>query len=91
MTQTDVCSAPWNYTDTGNAFCLMSDEALGSERGQSRCRLYADEAAAVGAERIAIHARGAFSLRSLDNGKQERGRTCCHHPSPQRLGDVSKG
>lgn len=38
----------------------MSDSALGDERGQSRCRLYADKAAAIGAETIAIHARGLF-------------------------------
>lgn len=49
---------------------LMPDSAaLGSMWGQSRCHLYADKAAAIGAEMIAIHARGLF-LHSLDNTKQ---------------------
>lgn len=71
----------------------MSDLALSSVRGQSRCCLYADKAAAIGAETIAIHALGLFSLHSLDNGKQEHNSTRCHHQSPQRLSrcDVSEG
>lgn len=39
-------------------WCLNS--ALGSICGQSRCRLNADKAAAIGAEMIAVHARGLF-------------------------------
>lgn len=36
------------------------NSALGSICGQSRCRLNADKAAAIGAEMIAVHARGLF-------------------------------
>lgn len=70
----------------------MSESAVGNVRGQSRWHLYADKTAAIGAEIIAIHARGLFLLHSLDNRKQERSSSCCHHQSPQRLSrcDVSK-
>lgn len=48
----------WEYTHTENVFWPTSDSAQGSVRSQSRRRLYADKAAATGAETIAMHARG---------------------------------
>lgn len=42
----------WDAPDPGNKFYLMLMRLWGSERGQSRCRLYADKAAAAGAETL---------------------------------------
>lgn len=48
------------HTHTNTQTHKHINSALGSICGQSRCRLNADKAAAIGAEMIAVHARGLF-------------------------------